>query len=72
MITLVATVLIIKRSLLAYSLITRAKQLMGHIENYSKIALGLRKGIQQINPEVNSNGKKKPGEFIEQLDIFSD
>ncbi len=54
------------------SVITRAKQVMGHIEKHSKIALGLRKGIQQINPEVNSNGKKKPGEFIEQLDIFSD
>ena len=54
------------------SVITRAKQVMGHIEKHSKIALGLRKGIQQINPETNSNGKKKPGEFIEQLDIFSD
>lgn len=54
------------------SVITRARQVMGHIEKHSKIALGLRKGIQQINPEVNSNGKKKAGEFIEQLDIFSD
>ena len=31
----------------------------------SKIAIGLCKAIQQINPEVNSSFKKKTGEFIE-------
>ena len=54
------------------SVITRARQVMSQIEKHSKIALGLRKGIQQISPEVNGNGKKKPGKLIEQLDIFSD
>ena len=51
------------------SVITRAKQVMGQIEKHSKIALGLRKGIQQVQP---NNGKQKPGKVIEQLDIFED
>ena len=49
------------------SVINRAKQVMGQIEKHSKIALGLRKGIQQVQP---NNGKQKSGEIIEQLDIF--
>ena len=49
------------------SVISRAKQVMGQIEKHSKIALGLRKGIQQVQP---NNGQQKPGEIIEQLDIF--
>ena len=49
------------------SVISRAKQVMGQIEKHSKIALGLREGIQQVQP---NNGQHKPGEIIEQLDIF--
>ena len=49
------------------SVISRAEQVMGQIEKHSKIALGLRKGIQQVQP---SKSKQKPGEVIEQLDIF--
>ena len=49
------------------SVINRAKQVMGQIEKHSKIALGLRKGIQQVQP---THGKSKSGEVIEQLDIF--
>ena len=51
------------------SVISRAEQVMGQIEKHSKIALGLRKGIQQVQP---SKGKQKPGEVIEQLDIFEE
>ncbi len=51
------------------SVITRAKQVMGQIEKHSKIALGLRQGIQQRQPEM-SNGK--PSNYFEQLDIFED
>ena len=51
------------------SVISRAKQVMNHIEKHSKIALGLRQGIKQINPVKE---KKTPRELIEQLDIFRD
>ena len=49
------------------SVISRARQVMGQIEQHSKIALGLRKGIKQTQPKKDSNGKA-----IEQLDIFED
>ena len=49
------------------SVISRARQVMGQIEKHSKIALGLRKGIQQTQPKKDSSGKA-----IEQLDIFED
>ena len=48
------------------SVISRAKQVMGQIEKHSKIALGLRKGIEQVQPNKDVNGK------MEQLDIFED
>ena len=49
------------------SVIARARQVMGQIEKHSKIALGLRQGIEQIQPTKNANGKA-----MEQLDIFED
>ena len=49
------------------SVINRARQVMGQIEKHSKIALGLRQGIEQIEPRQDQNGKA-----IEQLDIFED
>ncbi len=49
------------------SVIGRARQVMGQIEKHSKIALGLRKGIQQTQPKKDGKGKA-----IEQLDIFED
>lgn len=49
------------------SVISRAKQVMGQIEKHSKIALGLRQGIAQIQPTQDNNGKS-----LEQLDIFED
>ena len=49
------------------SVISRARQVMGQIEKHSKIALGLRKGIKQVQPKKDENGKA-----IEQLDIFED
>ncbi len=49
------------------SVISRAKQVMGQIEKHSKIALGLRKGIEQVQPKKDVDGKA-----IEQLDIFED
>ena len=49
------------------SVISRAKQVMGQIEKHSKIALGLRQGIKQVQPSRDRNGKA-----IEQLDIFED
>ena len=52
---------------LPVSVIDRAKQVMSQIEKHSKIALGLRQGIQQIQP---NNGKGNSREIIEQLDIF--
>ncbi|MGK7881747.1 MAG: DNA mismatch repair protein MutS, partial [Crocosphaera sp.] len=51
------------------SVISRAKQVMNQIEKHSKIALGLREGITQVNPIKNSQNKQ---ELIEQLDIFDD
>lgn len=49
------------------SVISRAKQVMGQIEKHSKIALGLREGIEQIQPQKKANGQTS-----EQLDIFED
>ncbi|MBE9046349.1 DNA mismatch repair protein MutS [Pleurocapsales cyanobacterium LEGE 10410] len=49
------------------SVISRAKQVMGQIEKHSKIALGLRQGIEQMQPKQDGNGKT-----MEQLDIFED
>ena len=49
------------------SVISRAKQVMGQIEKHSKIALGLRQGIAQIQPNKDNKGKS-----LEQLDIFED
>ena len=49
------------------SVISRAKQVMGQIEKHSKIALGLREGIEQVQPQQNNNGTA-----MEQLDIFQD
>ena len=49
------------------SVISRAKQVMGQIEKHSKIALGLRQGIEQVQPKKDAQGKA-----IEQLDIFED
>ena len=54
---------------LPVSVIKRAKQVMGQIEKHSKIALGLRQGIEQMQP---INGKTSQNELIEQLDIFED
>lgn len=44
------------------SVIQRAKQVMGQIEKHSKIALGLREGIQKMTPTRKA----------EQLDIFGE
>lgn len=46
------------------SVISRAKQVMGQIEKHSKIALGLRQGIEQVQPQKDPHGN------MEQLDIF--
>lgn len=51
------------------SVISRAKQVMGQIEKHSKIALGLRQGIKQVQPK---KVQQAPGQAIEQLDIFED
>ncbi|MBD2577461.1 DNA mismatch repair protein MutS [Oscillatoria sp. FACHB-1406] len=54
------------------SVITRARQVMGQIEKHSKIALGLRKGIQKQQPQgkyVPESGMETRN-AIEQLDIF--
>ena len=48
------------------SVISRAKQVMGQIEKHSKIALGLRQGIEQIQPPSTD------GNSTQQLDIFED
>jgi DNA mismatch repair protein MutS len=45
--------------------ISRARQVMGQIEKHSKIALGLRQGIEPIQPKQDSEGN-----ILEQLDIF--
>ncbi|MGL5835260.1 MAG: hypothetical protein ACRC1Z_18830, partial [Waterburya sp.] len=47
------------------SVISRARQVMGQIEKHSKIALGLRQGIEPIQPKKNTEGNN-----LEQLDIF--
>jgi DNA mismatch repair protein MutS len=47
------------------SVISRAKQVMGQIEKHSKIALGLREGIQKVTPTPSKNKAS-----VEQLDIF--
>ncbi|MEM7759815.1 MAG: DNA mismatch repair protein MutS [Cyanobacteria bacterium P01_A01_bin.40] len=49
------------------SVISRAKQVMGQIEKHSKIAMGLRKGIEQVQPKKDADGKT-----MEQLDIFEE
>ena len=49
------------------SVINRARQVMGQIEKHSKIALGLRKGIEQVEPKQDADGNT-----MEQLDIFED
>ena len=49
------------------SVISRAKQVMGQIEKHSKIALGLREGIEQIQPKKDADGNS-----TQQLDIFSE
>ncbi|MDJ0601640.1 MAG: DNA mismatch repair protein MutS [Crocosphaera sp.] len=51
------------------SVISRAKQVMNQIETHSKIALGLREGITQVNPNKKTKNKTN---LIEQLDIFDD
>jgi DNA mismatch repair protein MutS len=50
------------------SVIQRAKQVMKQIEKHSKIAVGLRKGIQNKRP-VPDTTQEAP---MEQLDIFSE
>ncbi|MEL6494610.1 MAG: DNA mismatch repair protein MutS [Cyanobacteria bacterium J06623_7] len=49
------------------SVISRAKQVMGQIEKHSKIALGLREGIEQMQPKKDADGNS-----TQQLDIFED
>ena len=49
------------------SVISRARQVMGQIEKHSKIALGLRQGIEQVQPKKDADGNA-----MEQLDIFED
>lgn len=49
--------------------IDRAKQVMKQIEKHSKIALGLRQGIQKVQPKKSQQLQKKQ---IQQLDIFAD
>ncbi|MEB3188819.1 MAG: DNA mismatch repair protein MutS [Snowella sp.] len=51
------------------SVIRRAKQVMGQIEKHSKIAMGLRQGIEKKKVSVPSI---KSGNQVEQLDIFAD
>ncbi len=49
--------------------IKRAKQVMAQIEKHSKIALGLRQGIQKVKPIKEDKSSQKP---IQQLDIFGE
>jgi DNA mismatch repair protein MutS len=49
--------------------IQRAKQVMGQIEKHSKIAVGLRKGVQKQRTVQNPDTEAKA---VEQLDIFSE
>ena len=51
------------------SVIRRAKQVMGQIEKHSKIAMGLRQGIEKKKVSVPNI---KLGHQVEQLDIFAD
>ncbi len=51
------------------SVIQRAKQVMSQIEKHSKIAVGLRKGIQKQRPLPNTTAEETP---MEQLDIFGE
>lgn len=51
------------------SVIRRAKQVMGQIEKHSKIAMGLRQGIEKKKVAVPNI---KLGHQVEQLDIFAD
>jgi DNA mismatch repair protein MutS len=48
------------------TVIERARQVMGQIEKHSKIAIGLRKGIQKCDPTPSHS------QLIEQLDIFAE
>ena len=50
------------------TVIKRAKQVMGQIEKHSKIALGLRQGIQRQQPPQKR--KKSSRQLEQQLDIF--
>ncbi|MDY6785893.1 MAG: DNA mismatch repair protein MutS [Cyanobacteriota bacterium] len=62
------------------SVIQRAKQVMEHIEKHSKIALGLRKGIEQQQPNTRAAAQSPAGKgggkqrrqtpIAQQLDIF--
>ncbi|MDY7012999.1 MAG: DNA mismatch repair protein MutS, partial [Cyanobacteriota bacterium] len=56
------------------SVIQRAKQVMKHIEKHSKIALGLRKGIeqQQPNPQSRNSKQRRQTPIAQQLDIFEE
>jgi DNA mismatch repair protein MutS len=49
------------------SVIDRALQVMGQIEKHSKIAIGLRKGIQKMKPARDTEHRS-----IQQLDIFGE
>jgi DNA mismatch repair protein MutS len=51
------------------AVIARARQVMGQIEKHSKIALGLRQGIEPKQPEITNH---KSSNYFEQLDIFED
>ncbi len=51
------------------SVIQRAKQVMSQIEKHSKIAVGLRKGIQKQRTVKNAAAEETP---VEQLDIFGE
>ncbi len=52
------------------SVIQRAKQVMTQIEKHSKIAVGLRKGIQKQRPVPNTTAAEETP--MEQLDIFGE
>jgi DNA mismatch repair protein MutS len=54
------------------SVIQRAKQVMEHIEKHSKIALGLRKGIEkhQPNARLRNGTQRRQTPIAQQLDIF--
>jgi DNA mismatch repair protein MutS len=49
------------------SVIDRAQQVMGQIEKHSKIAIGLRKGIEKITPVTETSHRS-----MQQLDIFGE